>query len=162
MESDQKEKLLRLFTERGLTLSTAESCTGGRVAAYITGIPGASAFFKGGVVAYSNEVKEQILGVSHGTLLNFGAVSRETVCEMAQGAMRQLNADCAIVTSGIAGPGGGTPEKPVGTIWIAVGYFERILTFKQTGDEGREENLRKAVNNAICLLMKALEEDEKQ
>lgn len=147
------------MASRGLTLATAESCTGGRVAAFITEIPGCSVFYRGGVVAYSNSVKEELLGVSHETLLKYGAVSEETVREMAHGAMQRLNADAAIATSGIAGPSGGTPEKPVGTIWIAVALRERMLTYRQTVDRGREENMKRAVRYALNMLMQILGEN---
>jgi nicotinamide-nucleotide amidase len=104
----------------GKTLVTAESCTGGTLAHQLTAMAGASEYYRGGVVAYSNEVKKCALGVRHETLLAHGAVSEETVREMAAGARERLGADYAVATTGIAGPGGGTPEKPVGTVWIAV------------------------------------------
>ena len=105
---------------RGLTLATAESCTGGSVAARLTSVAGASRAFLGGVVAYDNAVKEQLLGVPAETLRDHGAVSEETVRAMAEGVRERLGADVGVATSGVAGPGGGTPEKPVGTVWIAV------------------------------------------
>lgn len=108
-----------LLREKNLTVSTAESCTGGSIAAKLTSVPGSSDYFKGGIVAYSNEIKESLLGVSSETLKKQGAVSEETVIEMVKGAMKALKTDCAVSTSGIAGPGGGTKEKPVGTVWIA-------------------------------------------
>ena len=119
-----------LFWKEGLTLATAESCTAGNVAAAITAIPGSSHFYRGGIIAYSNEVKENMLGVNPETLENKGAVSEETVIEMVKGAMKSMNSDCAVATSGIAGPTGGTPDKPVGTVWIAVGKQEKIVTMK--------------------------------
>ena len=109
------------FWKEGLTLATAESCTAGNIAAVITAIPGSSHFYKGGIVAYSDEVKINLLGVNPETLEKQGAVSEETVIEMVQGAMKTMNSDCAVATSGIAGPTGGTPDKPVGTVWIAHG-----------------------------------------
>ena len=114
-----------LFWREGLTLVTAESCTAGSVAAAITAVAGSSHFFKGGIIAYSNEIKENLLGVNHGTLETHGAVSEETVIEMVKGAMKSMNSDCAVATSGIAGPTGGTPDKPVGTIWIAAGCKDK-------------------------------------
>lgn len=102
------------------TLSTAESCTGGYIAQLITAMPGSSNFYQGGVVAYSNDLKEKLVGVNHGTLEKNGAVSRETVIEMAEGVRRQSDSDYAIATSGIMGPDGGNPEKPVGTVWVGV------------------------------------------
>lgn len=151
-----EEELGKLLRAKNLSLSTAESCTGGRVAAAITSVAGCSEYFKGSVVAYSNEVKIGLLGVSAETLEKWGAVSRETVVEMAEGAMKALKTDCAIATSGIAGPGGGTAEKPVGTIWIAVAYKNEMLTVKQEGDSGREANVQKAVQNALDLLVELL------
>lgn len=147
-----EEQTGELLKAKNLCLSTAESCTGGGVASLITAVPGSSAYFKGGIVAYSNEIKESLLGVSAQTLKKYGAVSRETVIEMAKGAMNTLKTDCAIATSGIAGPGGGTVEKPVGTVWIAVAYKNEIVTMKQEGDCGRLENVQKAIKNALNLL----------
>lgn len=147
-----EEEVGELLKSQKLSLSTAESCTGGGVAARITSVPGSSEYFKGGIVAYSNEVKISLLGVSAQTLGQHGAVSRETVVEMAQGAMKTLKTDCAIATSGIAGPGGGTPEKPVGTIWIAVAYKKEIVTHKQEGDEGRAANVQKTIEKALLSL----------
>lgn len=141
-----------LLRKKKLTLSTAESCTGGSIAARITSVAGSSDYFKGGVVAYSNEVKAAMLHVSVETLEKHGAVSEETVIEMAKGAMNALQTDCAVATSGIAGPGGGTKEKPIGTVWIAVAYKNEIRTIKQEADRGREMNVERAGNNALLLL----------
>jgi nicotinamide-nucleotide amidase len=113
-------------TMAGKTLATAESCTGGNIAAKLTALAGASGYFRGGIVAYSNEVKECALGVRHETLVRHGAVSEETVREMAAGARERLGADYAVATTGVAGPSGGTPEKPVGTVWIAVASKEEV------------------------------------
>ena len=115
-----EEELGSLLTEQGLTLVTAESCTGGLVAHRITNVPGSSAYYLGGVVVYSNEMKEALLGVRHETLLAHGAVSEETAREMARGARQRLGADLAVSVTGIAGPAGGTPEKPVGLVYIAL------------------------------------------
>ena len=134
-----------LFWREGLTLVTAESCTAGSVAAAITAVAGSSQFFKGGIIAYSNEIKENLLGVNHGTLETHGAVSEETVIEMVKGAMETLKTDCAVSTSGIAGPGGGTREKPVGTVWIAAAYKNEIRTMKQETDRGREMNVERKI-----------------
>ena len=108
-----------LLKQKSCTIATAESCTGGRLAAALNALPGSSAYYRGSVVAYANEVKEQVLGVEHDTLVQHGAVSEQTVREMAEGVRRLMHADYAIATSGIAGPDGGTQEKPVGTVWIA-------------------------------------------
>lgn len=152
-----EEEIGKLLIANNLSLSTAESCTGGGVAALITSVPGSSVYFKGGIVAYDNEVKKNLLGVSPETLSAYGAVSRETVIEMAKGAMNRLKTDCAIATSGIAGPGGGTLEKPVGTVWIAVAYKNEIVTMKLEGDDGRAGNVEKAIKNALIMLRNGLE-----
>ncbi len=118
---DQLEAVLgQLLRERGATLATAESCTGGNLAHLITSVPGASAYYRGSIVAYANEIKQEILGVTPQSIHEKGAVSQEVVEQMAQGARARLGTQYAIATSGIAGPTGGTPEKPVGTVWIAV------------------------------------------
>lgn len=141
-----------LLRNRNLTVSTAESCTGGHIAARITSVAGSSDYFQGSVVAYSNEVKMNLLHVSMETLEKHGAVSEETVTEMVKGAMNTLKTDCAVATSGIAGPGGGTIEKPVGTVWIAVAYKSEIRTMKQESNRGREMNVERACNNALLML----------
>lgn len=149
-----------VFQQNKLSVATAESCTSGQVAACITSVPGASVFFKGGVVAYSNEVKEQVLGVGRDTLEAHGAVSEETVVEMVRGVRQLMNVRCAVATSGIAGPGGGLPTKPVGTIWTAVAFDDKVLTFKLTGDRGREENVRKTVRFVLMQLLKLVSAEE--
>ncbi|ADV44241.1 CinA family protein [Bacteroides helcogenes] len=151
-----EEEIGELLKAKNLSLSTAESCTGGGIAALITSIPGSSEYFNGGIVAYSNEVKMSLLHVSVETLEKHGAVSRETVIEMAKGAMKTLKTDCAIATSGIAGPGGGTPEKPVGTVWIAAAYKDEIISMKQEGNLGRTGNVQKAIQNALIMLRNRL------
>ena len=149
------ELVHKTLTERGLTLATAESCTGGTIASQLTAQAGASAYFKGGVVAYSNEVKECALGVQHSTLEAHGAVSEETAREMAEGVRKRLGADLAIATTGIAGPDGGTKEKPVGTVWIAVAdatHTEaQLLSFP---GRRRQQNIDRTVNQAFSMLMK--------
>ena len=150
------------FWKEELTLATAESCTGGNIAAEITAIPGSSHFYKGGIVAYNNEVKINLLGVSPQTLEEKGAVSEETVIEMVKGAMKSMNSDCAVATSGIAGPTGGTPVNPVGTVWIAAGMKDRIITLKVSGDEGRQRNIEKATLNALQLLQKLFQNQENE
>ena len=141
-----------MLKAKNLSLSTAESCTGGGIAALITSVPGSSEYFNGGIVAYSNEIKKDLLHVSAETLAKYDAVSRETVIEMVKGAMKTLKTDCAVATSGIAGPGGGTPEKPVGTVWIAAAYKNDIVTMKQEGDRGRAGNVQSAIQNALSML----------
>ena len=147
-----EEEIGELLKAKNLSLSTAESCTGGGIAALITSVPGSSEYFNGGIVAYSNEIKQDLLHVSAETLARHGAVSRETVVEMVKGAMKTLKTDCAVATSGIAGPGGGTQEKPVGTIWIAAAYKNEIVTMKQEGDCGRAGNVQRAIQNALSML----------
>ena len=134
-----------LLKKKNLTVSTAESCTGGSIAARLTSIAGSSEYFNGGIVAYSNEVSPE-------TLETYGAVSEQTVTEMVKGAMKAMKTDCAVATSGIAGPGGGTPEKPVGTVWIAAGYKNEIRTYRQETNRGRAMNIERAGNNALLIL----------
>ncbi len=147
-----------LLSQRGETLATAESCTGGNIAHEITRVAGSSLYFKGGVVAYSNEVKEQVLHVSPDTLARCGAVSRDTVLQMTAGVQRLLSADCAIATSGIAGPGGGSAEKPVGTVWIAARYGERDQAecFHFEGD--REQVIARATQSGLLMLIRLMTE----
>lgn len=152
-----EKKIGDLLKQKGMTLSTAESCTGGGIAALITSVPGSSEYFKGGIVAYSNEIKKNLLSVSNQTLEKHGAVSQETVIEMVRGAMKSIKSDCAIATSGIAGPGGGSIEKPVGTIWIAVGCKEKIVTKKEEGDLGRAGNVQRTIQDALAMLYEELE-----
>ena len=147
--------------QNNLFVSTAESCTGGSIAARLTAIPGSSDYFKGSVVAYSNEVKMNLLNVSQFTLDQHGAVSESTVVEMVKGAMDTMKTDCAVATSGIAGPGGGTKDKPVGTVWIAAAYKNKIRTMKQEANRGREMNIERAGNNALLLLLELLKDEKK-
>ncbi len=147
------KEISELFWREGLTLATAESCTAGNVAAAITAIPGSSRFYKGGVVAYADEVKQNLLLVKKETLETNGAVSEETVKEMVEGAIRTFDTDYAVATSGIAGPGGGTSEKPVGTIWLAAGNKNKVITAKLTEDEGREKNVQMATKRVLQLLL---------
>lgn len=145
-----------ILTERGETLATAESCTGGNIAHEITRVAGSSAYFKGSVVAYSNEVKARVLNVSSEILSGFGAVSRETVLQMVSGVQRLLSSDCAIATSGIAGPGGGSVEKPVGTVWIAVRYGERSEAECFCFEGDREQVIARATQSALLMLIQLM------
>ena len=122
------EKLVRMLAEKRLTCATAESCTGGGVGAAITAVAGASEVFWGGVISYDNSVKRDVLGVDGALLENKGAVSAECAAEMAQGVRRLLKTDLAVSVTGIAGPGGGTREKPVGLVWFATASAERVQT----------------------------------
>jgi PncC family amidohydrolase len=147
----------RLLQERGLKLVLAESCTGGLLGSRITDVPGSSEYFLGGVVAYAYEAKADLLGVSWDTLNSKGAVSRETVLEMARGIRTLMKAHLAVSISGIAGPGGGTSEKPVGTTWIGLVTEEGewAKTFLFDGD--RQENKLSAVEAALQLLLDYLQ-----
>ena len=150
------------FWKEGLTLATAESCTAGNIAAMITAIPGSSHFYKGGIIAYADEVKVNILGVNPEILEKHGAVSEEVVIEMAKGAMKSMKSDCGVATSGIAGPTGGTPDKPVGTVWIAVAMGEKVMTMKASGDEGRNKNIENATLYALQMLLKLFQNQENE
>ena len=143
MDSQLELRIGMILSERKQSLVTAESCTGGLIASRITDVAGSSAYFLGGIVAYSYEVKAALLGVSWDTLNNKGAVSRETVIEMARGARNILKADIAVSVSGIAGPGGGTPDKPVGTVWVglATPSGEEARHFIWDGDRVRNKYL---------------------
>jgi len=129
-------RLGTILAARGWLLATAESCTGGLIACKLTDVPGSSEWYVGGMVAYANSVKEELLGVPGAVLESYGAVSRETVLAMVQGAALRFNAQCALAVSGIAGPGGGSPEKPVGTVWIgwSVGGRHSAERFLFQGD----------------------------
>lgn len=146
----------KALSERGETLSLAESCTGGEISSIFTSLPGASSIFKGGVVAYDNEAKTTILGVDKSIIERFGAVSEECVIAMAEGAKRLFGSDWSIATSGIAGPGGGSEEKPVGTVWIAISGPGVITTNKAIFSGDRERNIIRFSSNSINLLRKAI------
>lgn len=142
----------KLLLARTHTLSTAESCTGGAIAQKITSVPGSSSYFKGSVVAYANEIKQQILCVDGETLSNAGAVSEEVVRQMAEGARKLLGTDWAVSVSGIAGPDGGSPEKPVGTVWIAVAGADGTTAAKFLFGDNRERNIIRASIAALNML----------
>lgn len=141
-----------------VTLCTAESCTSGQVASAITTVPGSSAYFKGGTVPYSNEMKTKLLGVSETLLEEKGAVSEEVAKAMVEGSLKLMDTNYAIGVTGFAGPGGGD-EAPVGTIWIAVGSKKEILTTKLEADNGRDLNLRFATLSALQLMLELLKKD---
>ena len=149
-----QEALGKILHERKQTLATAESCTGGHAAQLITSIPGSSAYFKGSVVAYDNEVKIKLLGVDPDIISTHGAVSEETVRAMVRGAITLLKTDFAIATSGIMGPGGGTESKPVGTVWIAAGDGQEIITQKFWFRFDRQRNTELTTVNVLNLLRK--------
>jgi PncC family amidohydrolase len=144
----------KILKAKGMTMGTAESCTGGNIAQLITSIPGSSAYFKGSIVSYANEVKENLLGVKTETLETVGAVSEETVKEMIRGALITLKVDYALATSGIMGPDGGTQEKPVGTVWIAVGNANKTETLQLNLRFDRRRNIDMTTANALNLLRK--------
>ena len=151
-------EISELLWEREKTVATAESCTGGRIAEAIIAVPGASKYFKGGIICYVNEVKENLLGVPHKLLEEKTAVCEEVAIEMVKGACRTLKTDYAIAATGIAGPAGGTKEIPVGTIWLACGTRDKVVTCKVEEDHGRDINLAIAANRAtqlFCDFLKA-------
>lgn len=141
-----------LLKSKGLTVSTAESCTGGNIAHVFTMIPGSSDFFKGSVVAYSNDVKTDLLKVSTSDISQFGAVSQLVVEQMAVGVRNLLKSDVAIATSGIAGPTGGSVDKPVGTVWVAVCSKERVVSREFRFGALREQNIQRATQAALLML----------
>ncbi len=154
--------IVRALTERGLTLGTAESCTGGGIADAIVSVPGASAAFRGGIVAYANDVKTELLDVPERTLAESGAVSEQTVAAMARGARRRLGVDVAIATTGVAGPEGGSPEKPVGLVWYALSLGDdEIETRRLTFPGSRSDIRERATVAALGLLWRRLERDVK-
>lgn len=152
-EKDRLEEVVgELLKSSGSSLSLAESCTGGNIAHLITAISGSSAYYKGSVVAYSNEIKEQLLNVSPNLIKNNGAVSKEVVEQMAIGVKNAFNTDYAIATSGIAGPSGGTKQKPVGTVWIAVANKEKVISKKFSLGNNRERNILISSLSALNML----------
>ncbi|GHV23285.1 CinA-like protein [Clostridia bacterium] len=157
-EEDESLEIMldKLLKEKGLTLSVAESCTGGKLASLFTAIPGCSQYFKGGVVSYSNEAKMDILKVNPWDINQYGAVSQSVVEQMATGAQRIFQSDCSISTSGIAGPDGGTPEKPVGTVWISVRYKNQMQARLFHFSKNRESNILRACNNGMAMLLSLL------
>lgn len=157
-ESTLEEILGRLLVEQKLTLGVAESCTGGLITHCLTNVPGSSNYLLGGIVAYSYDVKERVLNVRHDTLYEHGAVSRETALEMARSARRLLGSDVALAVTGIAGPGGGTPEKPVGLVYIALSArdIERCERYVWSGD--RLQNKQQSSQVALEMLLEYLTE----
>jgi nicotinamide-nucleotide amidase len=148
--------IARLLKEKGKSLSIAESCTGGEVSHLITRVPGSSSYFKGSVIAYDNSIKTLLLGVSADTIATHGAVSKETVEMMADGARKLFNTDFSVATTGIAGPDGGTTEKPVGTIWVSVSSVNKTISEKYTFGPDRVINIRRFSLAAINLLRKQI------
>ena len=150
------EVLGSLLHERELTVACAESCTGGNLAHRIVQVPGSSAYFLGSVVSYSNDVKANVLGVSRSDISSYGAVSKEVVESMAKGVAKLMRSDCAIATSGIAGPHGGTPLKPVGTVWIAVKYGDTLVSECLHFNGDRNTVIESATNHGMVMLINLL------
>jgi len=156
-DNDKLEDIVgMLLNKEKKTLSLAESCTGGNISHLITSIPGSSEYFLGGVVAYSNQIKEAVLFVNNNSIVNYGAVSKQVVEEMAMGVRRLYKSDFSIATSGIAGPGGGTEEKPVGTTWIAVASETMVLSKKYVLGNHRGRNIQMASIIALNMLRKLI------
>jgi nicotinamide-nucleotide amidase len=150
------EVIGRTLKENGKTLAVAESCTGGYISHLITSVAGCSAFYNGSVTAYSNSIKEKILGVKTETIFEFGAVSGQVAKEMAIGVKNALNTEFAVATTGIAGPEGGSEEKPVGTVWIAVAGEKQVVAQKFVFGDNRERNILRSSQTALQLLRKVI------
>ncbi len=153
-------EISQLLWEREKTVGTAESCTGGRIAEAIISVPGASKYFKGGIISYVDEIKERLLGVDAGLLAEKTAVCEDVAIAMVKGACTALGTDYAISATGIAGPAGGTKEIPVGTIWLACGNKEKVITFKLSDDHGRDINLSIATHHAMQMFLDFLKAEE--
>ena len=149
--------VVELLRSKGYSFATAESCTGGAVASAITRVAGCSDVMLGGVVAYHNNIKHMMLGVSETTLREHGAVSEAVVREMVAGVAERFGADCAVATSGVAGPGGGTPEKPVGTVWVAVKVGGNVaVNLLSLGDNGRDANIDRTVFEVLQMVLETV------
>jgi PncC family amidohydrolase len=151
-----QERVGALLSQRGWTLAVAESCTGGLLGHLITNVSGSSAYFEGGIISYSNEAKERLLGVPHETLVEHGAVSEETALAMARGARRSLGTDMALSVTGIAGPTGGTPEKPVGLVYVGLAAEAAQLCDKHVWQGDRAQNKALSAEAALDLLLRYL------
>ena len=152
-------EISEILWETEKTVGTAESCTGGRIAEAIIAVPGASKYFKGGIISYIDEVKQNLLGVDPQVLEEKTAVCEEVAIAMVQGACKALNTDYAISATGFAGPTGGTKDIPVGTIWLACGSKDRVVTLKVEEDHGRDINLAIATNKAMELFLNYLKQE---
>ena len=148
--------LIKKLINEGRTVATAESCTGGLIAKRLTDVPGASSVYLGSCVTYANSAKEALVGVKHETLEKYGAVSEQTATEMARGVRKALGADIGISTTGIAGPGGGTPEKPVGTVWVGISSEkgDRALLLHLSPRRERSYIRTLAASNALYIALK--------
>ena len=161
MEFENKvisKEINTLLYEKGKTLGTAESCTGGHIAEAIVASPGSSNYLKGSIVSYVDEIKERLLGVDPQVLAEKTAVCEEVAIAMVKGACKVLATDYAISATGYAGPGGGTKEIPVGTIWLACGTADDVVTLQLTEDDGRDKNISKAATQALQLFLNYLKE----
>ena len=154
------ENLFELLKEKNRTLATAESCTGGMIGSFLTTLPGISKYYGYGVVTYANEAKEKLLGVSHDTLEAYGAVSEETAREMAQGALEMSGADISVAVTGIAGPGGGSREKPVGLVYIGIASGNVVDVYKNIFPGSRDEVRIAAAKTALTLVSDTLKKGE--
>ena len=150
------EKLVELYKSSGKTCATAESCTGGGIGAAITSVAGSSEVFLGGIISYANEVKRDVLGVAAQVLDEYGAVSSETAAQMAEGARRLTKADVAVAVTGIAGPGGGSAEKPVGLVWFGLATANGVRTEKAIFPGDREKVRSATVTHALGMLTTAI------
>ncbi|AOM80411.1 competence/damage-inducible protein A [Pedobacter steynii] len=155
-----EKAILNFMEQRKLTLSTAESCTGGYIAQLITQHPGCSSVYEGGAVTYSYELKKSVLGVLQETLEKYGAVSEETVKEMALGAIKHFKTDYAVAVSGIAGPDGGLPDKPVGTVWIAVAHAKGVVAKVFSFGNKRAQNIERSASAALSMILNELQQHE--
>ena len=159
-EDDTLENCIgKLLKQHGKTISTAESCTGGLIASMITSVPGSSEYYLGSVVSYANSVKQEVLGVPEEIIQEFGAVSSECVGAMAEGVRKLTGTDFSVATSGIAGPGGGSDEKPVGLVWIGVSSQSGTQTYKLTFNSDRKRNIERFASSALYKIFKKLEKE---
>lgn len=156
-EEEKLEKIIGdLLLENGATISTAESCTGGYISHLITSVSGSSEYYKGSIISYANEVKEEELGVDNFNLHTYGAVSQQVIEQMAEGVRTKMKTDYALATSGVAGPTGGSKEKPVGTVWIALATPKGVISKKFNFGKDRERNIFKAAYKALSMLREEL------
>jgi nicotinamide-nucleotide amidase len=156
MELSREAQIGQVLTARGLTLAVAESCTGGLVGHRLTNVPGSSVYFLGGIISYSYDAKERLLGVQHNTLYDFGAVSEQTALEMAGGVRRALSSDLGVSITGIAGPGGGMPGKPVGLTWIGLSARDTETAREFVWNSDREGNKAQSAEAALEMVLRYL------
>ena len=153
-------EISEILWETEKTVGTAESCTGGLIAESIIAAPGSSQYFKGSIVSYTDEIKEKLLGVDPELMREKSAVCEEAAIQMVRGACKTLNTDYAIAATGFAGPGGGAPGAPVGTIWLACGTPDNVITFKLSEDKGRDRNQQAAAYKALQMFLEFLKGDK--